>query len=375
MDNKEIDDLLNKSGAPCVSIIIPVHRVSPDRIKDEGIVSKAVMHAKEMLKKEYEKVDTKKVLKDIDELAESVDYTHSKDGIGIFCSDEISKIVNFPFPIMEKVKIGNTFDSRDLLFYNNTIIDYCVFSISKKHLHLYMGKGEELHEIKNDDFPINYVETYEYEKPSRGTSFGNTLKEFERDKSVLQEIRLVDFLRTADHLIGKYVNDHIPLVIAGGSKEVADYLQVTHYVKRIIGKVIGNYNFNGDEQLSHHVWEEVQNYFKNKNKTIISNLHELSLEMVAVGLEKVWKAAKEGKGLELILEKDFESKGFITNNGYDLKLEKPTDTENYLFVNDAVELIINIVREKNGKIVFVDNGEMKDFNGIALKLRYSNSLN
>ena len=47
----------------------------------------------------------------------------------------------------------------------------------------------------------------------------------------------------------------------------------------------------------------------------------------------------------------------------------------YLDVNNAVELIINIVREKKGKIVFVDNGELKDFNGIALKLRYSNSLN
>lgn len=375
MENKEIEDLLSKSDAPSVSIIIPVHRISPERITDEGIVNKAVNRAKELLKKEYEKVDNKQLIKSIDELVHDIDYLHSKDGIGIFASAGITKVIKFPFPVVEKIKVGDTFDTRDLLYYADTVSDYYVFSISKKHLHLYMGKGEDLREIKNDDFPINYEESYEYSKPSRGTSFGNTLKDFEKDKSVVQEMRLIDFLRTADPLIGKYVNDKIPLVISGGSKEVADYLQITQHTKKIIGKVIGNYNFNGDMKLASLSWEEVQNYFKNRNKTIISDLHELGKDMLASGVEKVWKTAQEGKGLELIVEKDFESPGFITNDGYGLKLEKPVDTEKYLHVDNTVERIINIVREKKGKVIFVDNGEMKDFGGIALKLRYSNISN
>lgn len=372
MENIDIEDLLSNSGEPSVSVIIPVHRVSPERSKDEGMVSKAVNQAKELLKKEFETVDNKQLIKNIDELIGGIDYSHSKDGIGIFASNGVAKVVKFPFPVVEKIKVGDAFDSRDLLYYSDTIIDYCVFSISKKHLHLYMGKGEDLREIKNEDFPIDYEESYDYSKPSRGTSFGNTLKDFEKDKSILQEIRLVDFLRTADHLIGKYISDQVPLVISGGSKEVADYLQITQHLKKIIGKVVGNYNFNGDTKLASLAWEEVQNHFRNKNKIIISNLHELSLDMLASGVEKVWSAAKEGKGLELIVEKDFECNGYIVNDGYDLKLNKPSDTENYLYINNAVEQIIKIVKEKKGKILFVDNGEMKDFNGIALKLRYSN---
>jgi hypothetical protein len=373
MDNKNIEELLHKSDTPSVSIVVPVHRVSPDRIKDEAILIKAVNQAKEILKKEYEQVDSKRVINNIDELIKNIDFIHSKDGIGIFASSENANLIQFPFPVVEKVKVGNVFDSRDLLYYEETVIDYCVLSISKKHIHLFMCKGEELREIKNEDFPITFVDDYEYEKPSRGTSFGNTLKDFERDKSVLQEIRLVDFLRTADHLIGKYINNNIPLIINGGSKEVADYLQITEHLKSVIGKVIGNYNFNGDMQLAGHSWKEVQNHFKNKNKIIISNLHELSLEMLASGVEKVWAAAKEGNGLELIVEKDFESDGFVTNDGYNLKLTKPTDTEKYLYINNAVEQIIKIVKEKKGKIAFVDNGELADFKGIALKLRYSNN--
>lgn len=373
MDNIAIEELLHNSDSPSVSIIVPVHRVSPERIKDEGIVNKAVSQAKELLKKDFEKVDNKQLLKNIDELLEGIDYSHSKEGIGIFASAGIAKVVKFPFQVVEKVKVGDTFDSRDLLYFADTIIDYCVLSISKKHLHLYMGKGEDLREIKNEDFPIDYEESYEYSKPSRGTSFGNTLKDFEKDKSILQEIRLVDFLRSADHLIGKYINDHVPLLIAGGSKEVADYLHITQHSKRIIGKVIGNYTFNGDSKLASLAWEEVQNHFKNKNKTIISNLHELSIEMLATGVEKVWSAAKEGKGLELIVEKDFECDGFIINDGFDLKREKPSETKNYIKITNTVEQIIKIVKEKKGKIIFVDNGELTDFNGIALKLRYSNN--
>jgi hypothetical protein len=373
--NKEIEELLNDSGGPCVSIIIPLHRVSPERLIDATVVSKAVKHAKELLSQVYPDIDNTMLIKGIDELVNKIDLTHCKDGIGIFVSQRIARSIKFPFPVTEKIKVGDVFDSRDLLYHANSVLDYCVFSITKKRLHLFSGKGEELKEIKNEDFPIDFIDNYEYSKPTRGTSFGsNTLKEFEKDKSVLQEIRLVDFLRTADHVIGKYVNNHVPLIVSGGTKEIADYLQITQHKQKIIGKVSGNYNFNGDLQLTGLAWEEVQNYFKKQNITLLTDLRELvGKNMIVIGMEEVWKASNEGKGLDLIVEKDFECGAYISPDGFDLSLGKPSEEKKFLYVNDAVEKIIKIVREKKGKIVFTDNGEMETFDHIALKLRYNNS--
>jgi hypothetical protein len=375
--NQEIEELLNETAAPCVSIVVPTHRFSSERIKDTKAIEMALNQAKELLKKRYKHADyyIDNIIQSIDKEAEKIDYIHPKDGIGIFVSPYITKTVKFPFPVIEKIKVGAVFDSRDLLYQVYTIIDYCVLSISKKYIHLFKGKGEELFEIKNEDFPIDYQETYEYEKTSRGTSFSdNALKAFERDKSVLQEVRLVDFLKTADHLLEKYINSHVPLIVSGGAKELADYLQVTKHKKRIIGKVTGNYAFNGNVQLANLSWMEVKQYIKNKNKILLDNLHELiGKNMVVTGIIEVWKAANEGKGLELIVEKDFEHPAFISTDGYDLQLHQPSDKKKYTLVSDAIERIINIVREKKGKIMFVDNDEMKDFNKIALHLRYNNN--
>lgn len=377
MSKEEIEELLAEPGIPCVSIIIPTHRIAPDGINDPRQVNTGIKYAKELLMQKYsgKNWDIDRMIKSIDQISKEIDYTHSKEGIGIFVSTRIARLVKFPFEVTEKIKVEDAFDSRDLLYYISTIIDYCVLSISRKHIHLFTAKGAELQEIKNEDFPIDYTEEYEYSKPSRGISFGNNaFKDFERDKSVMQEVRLIDFLRKADHLLRKYVNDHIPLVISGGKKEIADYVRTTIHTKRIIGKVAGNYNSNGHFQLANLSWKHVQNYLKNQTQNLLLNLHELiGKEMVVIGIEEVWKAAKEGKGLELIVEKDFESPAFISTDGFDLKKHKPTGRKPYLYAGDTVEKTIKTVREKKGKVVFVGNGEMKDLDAIALKLRYNDN--
>jgi hypothetical protein len=374
MTKHDIDELLNHSEIPCVSIIVPTHRLSPDRIKDRVAVEKAVLNAKELLFKSYSKdisgLDS--VMEKLDEMVNKIDFLHTKDGIGIFVSPSLSKLIVFPFEVAEKVKVDAIFDSRDLLYYSNSIIDYAVFSISKKYLKIFNGKGDELIEIKSGDFPMVYEEEYEYATPSRGNSFGNTLKAFEKDKSILQEIRLVDFLRSADELLDKYIDRNLPIVVAGGKKEIADYLSVSAHKHQIIATVVGNYGFNGDGQLANLAWNQVQNYLKNQHETLLSNLHELlGKELISIGIKEVWEAAKEGKGLELIVEKDFECPVYIGNNDSDLKLKKPLDEKEYKTVSDSVEKSIRKVISKGGKVIFVDNGYLMDFSGIALRLRYN----
>lgn len=375
MSNKEIEQLLNETSWPCVSVIVPVHKLSPERIKNKKVVKEAISDV-EMLLKQNDAIsdsDLNMLIQKLDEAVETIDFNHSNKGIGIFVSPNLMKIIQFPFPVIEKINVGNIFESRDLIFYLNYTTPYYVLSIGKKHIRLFSGKVEDLHEIKNEDFPIVYHETYEYSKPSKGSSFGYSLKHFEKDKSALQEIRLIDFFSAADHLLEKYLNRHIPLVISGGKKEVADYLDITKHGKNIIGKIIGNYDSYENLKLSNLSWETVQKYFNEEQKTLLSNLHELiGNEMLAFGLEEVWLAASEGKGLELIVEKDFRKHAFIATDGSDIKLKKPFGKKQYNHEYDAVEKVIRMVREKKGKIAFVDNSAMEDFNGIALQLRYNN---
>ena len=74
-------------------------------------------------------------------------------------------------------------------------------------------------------------------------------------------------------------------------------MSITHYKKSIVGKVTGNYHFNGDTQLTNLSWEQIKSYLKHENRGIFGNLRELTgKEMVATGLNEIWKAANDGKG-------------------------------------------------------------------------------
>jgi hypothetical protein len=258
--NNEIETLLHERSDVCITIISPTNRTAPERSKNDKIVRKAINKAKALLqKKEISNKQKAALIEKIDIQLLNFDALHMQDGIGIYISENISTVLKFPFSVIEKIKIDQSFDIRYLLYCQQQLIDYKVLSISKKHLRLFSGKGKELREVQNEDFPCDFSDNYEYTKPSRGTSFGSrTLKEYEHEKSLLQEIRLIDFLRNKEALIAKYLKAHMPLLLTGGNKEMADYMQVTEHQKNIVAKITGNYNFNGDIQLAEHAWQASQ---------------------------------------------------------------------------------------------------------------------
>jgi len=357
----ELNKLISERTTPCVSIIAPTHRLSPGRMQDHETVSKQVEAAKQLLRKKFSGTPVlNEIYERIDSLSEQIDYVHPKDGIGIFVSPSHSKMVSFEFPVSNKVKAGDSFCLKDLLFNFENALNYYVIAISKKSVKLYKAGGEEFEEIKNKDFPLSYFDDYEYAKTSHGNSYGNTLKSYERDKSVLQDIRLKSFLRIADQLLEKYISN-IPLIVAGGTKEISDFLNITKHENNVIGKVKGNYIFKGETLLAKLATAEVQHYVRSQNKLLIDEISEsIGRKMAVYGINDVWKAAAESKGLELVVEKDYECYGYITNNGQEVKQSKPS-LKKYVFEPDVTEKVIRLVMEKGGKIVFVDKDDLKDF--------------
>ena len=87
-----IKDMVKEKGSTCVSIIVPTHRFGQDRQSDIKEVQRAILVAKQSgLKKE------EKILSGIDDLFDQIDFNRHKEGIGIFVSSHIKKLVIFSF--------------------------------------------------------------------------------------------------------------------------------------------------------------------------------------------------------------------------------------------------------------------------------------
>jgi hypothetical protein len=87
------------------------------------------------------------------------------------------------------------------------------------------------------------------------------------------------------------------------------------------------------------------------------------------GITEIWKAVKEGRGLKLLVEKDYAVPGFLLHSSsYDLYLEPPK--EQHEILPDVINTIIEIVLEYNGDVTLVENNALKDYQRAALITRY-----
>ncbi|MDP4147943.1 MAG: hypothetical protein Q8943_00900 [Bacteroidota bacterium] len=362
-----------EKGNICISIIVPTHRLSPERRVDHLVLDKAIREAKKYLAHNYREEEIKALLRSIDELYNRIDFNHNAEGIGLFVSANIKELVQFLFPVKEKVIIDRSFEVRDLLFQAYYALPYYTLLLTEKEARLFEGRFNHIREIKDNHFAAMNVDDYLYSHPTRGSSFvGNAfLKEYEKDKSQLVEIRFQHFCgRVEDGLRHYLTGNEIPLILAGAKKDLSYFGKITRHERNIIGELPGNYSYTAITELGGMVWEILKSFRDQGKRQLIGEFAEKIGEGRGItGIHEIWKAAKEGKGLKLLVEKDFSQPAFLTGeNEYDLRLNPPNRPHEVLA--DAVDDLMELVLEKNGHVILLDNDSLKDYQRMALITRY-----
>jgi hypothetical protein len=365
-----ISRLRENTAMHCVTVTIPTHRKNPDKAVDPKEVNRVLKIVRDNLVLKYGKKVGSGLADRLEALEKTFDYTHSTEGLGLYVSEEISQLIKFPFNVTEKISVSNKFDFRDLLYMRAHLEEYIVLSVTKDVTNLYRGRGTELKEIVNQDFPRKYTDDYEYMPTYLGSSIGYSLKSVERDPSVIAELRFESFLKEVDKLLNTYLQDNKPFILATVKQEQGFFQKVTNNAAKISGKIVGNYSYESLAEFGNMAFEQITEYRNKLAEEHIANLTEsIGKEMAVTGIRSVWKNAAEGKGMLLLVEKDFAKPGFVKRDDhYNLLLTPPV--ENHNIIGDAVEAIMETVLEKNGKISFVDNGTLTNHDQIALLLRY-----
>jgi hypothetical protein len=368
--HNQLQSLQKSKGTVCVSIILPTHRLSPERRVDNLKLKNSITAAKQLLQYKYTVSNIQILMEAIDEIYDTIDFSHNSDGLGIYISSDIKLAVQFPFPVEEKVMVGDSFEIRDLLYKDNFSVPYLVILLSKNQIRLFKGLLDELEEIIDESFPLSYEEEYEYNPPSRGTPFTGhtTVRNFEKEKSSLQEIRFQQFCHKADKLLNQYVTT-LPIILLGVEKDIAWFQKVSAHSTNLVLTIDGNYDYLNQKQLTDIIWPVMFEHLQHQRALLIKELDEkLGGHLVVSGIQNVWQATKEGKAFKLLVEKDFRKSGFITDDGYQFH-ERPT-SKPYKIVTDAVDDIMEMVLKMGGQVFFTDNQLLKDYQQIALITRY-----
>ena len=348
-------------------MIIPTSRFRRDGVQNPELIERAILRAKQLLT--HSAWPHKQIMAlhgKLDSIRERIASIRCHEGLAIFISPNLFKVNVLPFPVKEKIMLGRSFEIRDLIYFTQFLKPYYLLTISKKRARLLKGRGNDLQEIINNDFPKQYTEEYEYAIASSS----GALKDFELDKSILREKRQMSFLKQADDTLNKYINDDTALFVAGVGEELANFEHISHHIRKIAGTIAGNYDIDAVHPLAESVWKQTKEMVKASQDELLLKLQEDFGKHLAVdGIRNVWKAAKEGNGLTLLLEKDYQVTAYSDPmNDTHIYLTPPAGK--YYVIADAADDVIEVVKEKGGNVVIVENGELKDFGRVALMLRY-----
>ena len=361
MNRHDVHLLQQIRSYPAVTITLPTHRTSPENRQDPIRLKNLIAETSGRLLQEFSKREAGPVLARLDQLADSIDYRYTLDGLACFINQDFTRVFSLPFTLKERVVIDETFATRDLVFALNRTPRYWVLALSEQPTRLYEGTRETLIEIQQEGFPITH------EGPGGATALPSGPA---GRQSAYRDEYHRQFFRKVDAAFAPFsADDPLPLAVVGVDRYLSFFNEVTSHRNAIVATVNGSHDKTPPHELGALVWPEVKASLAKRREEAFTELDKaIGERKIASSVGEVWRFANEGRGNLLLVEEDFYFPAILDESG--THLLPAGDPMAPGVIDDAVDDIIETVLNKQGRVVFVDSGRLEDHQRIALTLRY-----
>jgi hypothetical protein len=364
-----VELLVQPGQGPCVSIVVGLHGELNQRKQNITLLNQALGKAQTALQNFSCSPEVRQLVSDrLESLVTRVNFDEPEGGIGLFVSPQVSTLVSFPFPVNEIVLVGNSFEAREILYLRQYLTPYYIASVTKTSVHLYKAHADSVQEIRDGGLPFIFEDDYEYARSTPGSSVGYGMKGFEKDKSVMTEMRVKSFVRAAAHrLNGRFAAGEPEIVVCGPTRSVNEFADACSAKDNLI-KVAGSHNAGEFSDLVQAAWKACQSARTQLIEKFISELEELGPNYKAIGIRKVWSEATRGNGLLLLVERDYMRPAYIPDGTGEIRLHPPKGK--YETIADAVDDVIEKVLQAGGKAIIAESNQLRRFEQIGLMLRH-----
>ena len=361
MNRHDVKLLQQVIGYPALSITLPTHRSSPENRQDPIRVKSLVKEATNRLLDEFPKREIEPLLNKLDDLEAGLDFQNTQDGLAMYINKDFSRAFYLPITIKERVVVDETFFTRDLVHALNRTTRYWLLALSEKPTRLFEGTREFLTEIKEEGFPL--VHTGPGGEAALPGGFGVK-------KSAYRDEYHRKFFRQVDNLLKPFMaDDPLPLVVVGVDRYLSFFNEVTAHRDSIIATLQGSHDKTSEHELGKLVWPQIKSRLLELREQVFLDLDKaIGERKTASTVGEVWRMAKEGRGRLLLVEEDFHFPAHVDESG--MHITPADDPTAPGVVDDAVDEIIEQVLDKQGQVIFVENGKLEDHQRIVLILRY-----
>ena len=364
MRRVDLRSLTTREHYPSVSILMPTHRAHPENQQDRIRQKNLIEEARQRLGEEVGKRPSWPLLDRLEELADQIDWRTSQDGLVLYASEEFAAAYQLPFTVEPRVTIDKTFDTRDIVYALHRMPRYRVLALAEQPTRLFEGTGEALTEVRNGGFPL-----------ARSGAPGVTRRPDapQMRRSNIREAHLDEFFTEVDRALTEATaGDRLPLVVIGTGRSLTNFEQVTENADDIAVKIEGSHDEANAAAIGQLAWPKFQEWLHAERQKVVGEVAEaVGARRVASGLDDAWKAAHQGQGAKLVVEEGYRQPAILRREGWVLDLVPEDDPSmGAAHLDDAVDELVEMVLEKGGEVVFVDEGSLAEHARVALILRY-----
>jgi hypothetical protein len=262
----------------------------------------------------------------------------STEALALFVSPEYAAAVRLESALDERVTIDDTFTTRDLIADANRTALYCVMTISERTARRFVGDRRHLVEERDDTWPLVRDD----------------------DQSLTAWTREINRLLGAEH-----PRHPLPTVIAGVHRSVR---QLVPNLTDHIGIIPGNHDRATADELHRAAWPVVSDWIGSGAALAIDHLEDaVSRHLYAGGIHEVWALANDGRVATLIVENSFTFPARLDENS---QLHPAEDAGHPDVNDDIVDDTMEVVLQRGGNVVIVDDEALAAHQRIAAVLRY-----
>lgn len=383
-EQKDIKKLIETSGAWCVSLYMPTHRVGREQQQDPIRLKNLVGQAKEkLLEYGVDKTEVREMMQPVKNLSEDTDFwQHQSDGLAVFLSNNFSKTFRLPSSFDELMVVSKNFHVKPLLPLFEGNGQFYILALSLNSIRLFLGNRDFITQVETPDMPTSMEEALYMDDPEEHLDFHTSTRNpgphgsqpaifhGQGKQSDDEEKNILRYFQRVDEGIKRIISDDtIPMVLAGVGHLLPIYHKANSYAGLLSKGLEGNPDDMDANNLHERAWELVEPIFDKEKKDAIKQfkqLHGKQSELVADDLKTVVKAAQYGQVDTLFVPLGMQHWGHVELEDDSITVEMGSGSENDdLFNFAAVQTILNA-----GQVYALHPEDIPGDGDLAAILRY-----
>ncbi|MBC8006000.1 MAG: hypothetical protein H7X84_11040 [Verrucomicrobia bacterium] len=376
-----IQDLLSAEQSICLSLYMPTYRIHPEKQQNPIRYKNLVRQMEESLLKKYTPDVVQKYIEPMETLiGDNELWNHTLNGLAVFSADGIFEVVNLHEPVSELAMVADSFHTKPLRQYIQSVDHYHVLAINQHDYRIYEGNRHSLNEVELvEDVPKNLVEALGEELTGRQSpigSYGNTQRgtasihglggdrKDEMEKDAERFFRVV--ANVAEERYSK--PSGWPMILAALPEHHNLFHKVSKNPYLLKDGITVNPSALSVEQLNTMAWQIMEPEYTNKLDKVVNQFHQAKAHgKGSDDIDDIAVAAVEGRVDTLLVEADRMIAARITNmtsgNIQRRDLENPK-------IDDLLDDMSELVTKMGGQVMILPPEKMPSESGLAAIFRY-----